>query len=196
MMIEVKRKDVEAVKLALKVAMRKGVQAQETLMGSIRFLVECHRWSEDERYLLSAMVSLQAYMELGFPYGEYKAEFDELMEKLGTFRELQFAGQYFPVAVIPLTKARIKTAIGTWSASKYHTMPIGEVLEDIIGKVSTRQVGNYEYHSHLQEDSRKDRVFELLVNEEASYLHDVQRDQYYLFINRTEDKANDENCCG
>lgn len=183
MMIEVKRKDVEAVKLALKVAMRKGVHAQETLIGSIRFQVECYRWSEDERYLLSAMVSLQAYMELGFPYGEYKTEFDELMEKMGTFRELQFAGQYFPVAVIPLTKARIKTVIGIWSTSKYHTMSIAEVLEDIMEKVRNREVGSYEYHSNLQADSRKDRVFELLISDGASYLHDVQKDQYYLFLN-------------
>lgn len=185
-MIEVKRKDVEAVKLALKMAMRKGVHAQETLIGSIRFLTESYRWSGDKRYLLSAMDSLQAYMELGFPYGEYKEEFNELMERLGTFKELQFAGQYFPVAVLPLTKARIKTVISPWSASKYHTMPIGEVLEDIISKVNARQVGRYEYHSDLREDSQKDRVFELLINEDVVYLHDVQRDQYYMFINCTE----------
>lgn len=182
-MIEVNRKDVEAVKLALKVAMRKGVQAQETLIGSISFLVDCYKWSEDKRYLLSAMVSLQAYLELGFSYEEHRAEFDRVMEQLGTFRELQFAGQYFPVAVIPLSKPRIKTVIGTWSTSKYHTLPIAEVLEDIMEKVRNRKVGSYEYHSNLQAGSRKDRVFELLISEEASYLHDVQKDQYYLFLN-------------
>jgi len=181
-MIEVNRKDVEAVKLALKVAMRKGIQAQDTLIGSIDFLNDCYEWSEDRRYLLAAMTSLQAYMELGFQYDDYREKFDQLMGHLNTFKDIQFAGQYFPVAVIALTKPRIKTVIGTWSTSKYHTMPIAEVLEDIIRKVSHKEIGNYEYHSNLQEESRKDHVFELLISEEASYLHDVQKDQYYLFL--------------
>ncbi|MBQ8813015.1 MAG: hypothetical protein IJZ85_00760 [Lachnospiraceae bacterium] len=180
--IEVDRKDVEAVKLALKAAMRKGVPARETLIGSIDFLTECYGWSEDERYLLSAMASLQAYLELGFAYEDYREKFDQLMGKLGTFRELQFAGQYFPVAVIPQTKSRIKTVIGPWSTSKYHTMPIAEVLEDILEKVINGEVGRYEYHSNMNTDSRKDHVFELLISEDARYLHDVQKDQYYLLL--------------
>lgn len=182
-MVEINRKDVEAVKLALKVALRKGISVNETIIGSIDFLCDCYQWSSDKRYLVSALTTLQAYLELGFRYDDYGMKFEWLMKELDTFKEIQFAGQHFPVTVIPLSKPRIKAVIGTWSTSKYHTMPIAGVLEDIIQKVENKEIGHYEYHSNLQEDSRKDRIFELLISEDASYLHDVQKDQYFLLLN-------------
>ena len=182
-MIEVNRKDVEAVKLAMKAVMRQGIPVNETMVGTIDFLYDCYRWSEDRRYLLGALTSLQAYLELGYKYEDYREKFDQLMKDLGTYRELQFGGLHFPLAVIPLSKTKIKSVIGTWNASKYHTMPVADMLEDIIRKVKNKEVGRYEYHSNYQPDSRKpDRVFELLVGEDASYFYDVQRDQYYMFV--------------
>lgn len=182
-MVDVKREDVEAVKLALKGIMRQNIPVKDTIAGSMNFLYECYQWSKDKRYLMSAFASLQAYMELGFSYEDYQEKFDWLMKELGTCRELQFTPQFYPAAVIPLSRNRIKSVIGPWSASKYHTMPISEVLDDMIGKVKEKKTGKYEYHSNLQEDGKKmDRVFELLIGNEASYLHDVQKDMYYLLV--------------
>lgn len=183
MYIEVNRTDVEAVKLALKSVMRQNISVKETILGSIKFLWDCYRWSKDHRYLLAALASLQAYLELGFDYEDGREMFDQLMEKLETAREIQFAGKYFPTTIIQLNKTQIKKVIGPWNSSKYHTMPIGEMLEDIMEKVGHKEEGRYEYHSNLQEGSEKlDRVFELFVGEDASYLHDVQKDKYYLFV--------------
>lgn len=62
----------------------------------------------------------------------------------------------------------IHAMIPRWTATKYHTASIQEVLEDIRAKILSRHIGVYVYHSNLNPRNPKspDDPYMLLVSEE------------------------------
>lgn len=117
-----------------------------------------------------------------FSYETARTVFNSLLEKLGTSREEQFPGKFYCSKEITLSKAQVRRVIGTWSASPYHTMPLSELVDDIICKVEDREYGRYEYHSNANPNGKGlDYVYVLVVDAAGSYLYDVINDKYFTF---------------
>ena len=89
-----------------------------------------------------------------------------------------------PSQPIPaLSLNTIHSMIPRWTATKYHTAPIQEVLEDIREKILTRHIGVYAYHSNLNPRNPKspDDPYMLLVSEEQSFFLDINRRRSYKY---------------
>lgn len=180
-MIEVKREEVEAVKMSVRRLEYQDISAKQTLEKSIVFLMDYYTKWRDSGYLLAALIRLQAYLELGFCYNDNADEFDGLLGKLGTNREIQFPQKYYAKRVA-LTRTQVNGLIERWSASPHRTMSRPEMVEDIILKVNLKMIGMYEYHSNANPIGKGvDYVYVLIVDEQESYLYDVRNDRYYTF---------------
>lgn len=152
-----------------------------TVEKIMRFFFSCYEGSGEKRYLDLAFLHLKVYLEMGFVYEEQKELFDALFllageDKEPFFRELNGQGK----AGKEYSKNEIKSMIRRWSSSRYHTKTIDEVVEDILEKVGKKEIGIYYYHSNNNpKQARNDEVYELVIGEFESYLHDINRNKYY-----------------
>lgn len=176
-MIDVKRIDVESVKLALKSIMRSNISVVNTISSSVEFLKQCYGWSHNKNYLYSALVQIQAYLELGYKYEKNQELFDWILSELDTFKELQFTFEYYPVAIVAAEKKEIKKIIGNWNSTKYKTKPYDEILDEIVYFVKNKKKGRYVYSDNTRVHGRK---IELMVGDNECYFHDVEKDRYYI----------------
>lgn len=82
-----------------------------------------------------------------------------------------------------LSTNSIHSMIPRWTATKYHTAPIQEVLEDIMEKILSHRVGVYVYHSNLNPRNPKspDDPYMLLISEEESIFLDINRRRSFKY---------------
>lgn len=183
-MIEVKREEVEVVKMSVRRLGHQNISAKQTLEKSIALLVDYYKKWEMLGYLMAALVRLQAYLELGFCYTDNEDLFDALLEALGTCKRIQFPANYNHAKRVALTKAQVDGLIERWSSSPHRTMSRPEMVDDIISRVENKTIGRSEYHSNANPKGKGlDYVYELVVAEDESYLYDVRNDKYYTFVN-------------
>lgn len=185
-MVKVEREDVEGVKVAIRGLESRGISVKNTVIKSIAYLEEQYAVSGDREYLLAAVPRIQAYLELGFCYEDNAKTSDKILMELGTNREEQFPKRSYSAERVPLVRSKVRLLLGRWSNSAYSTMKVDQIVDDIIIKVSRKQFGRYEYHSNANPKVTRsgysnDRVFELFVEEEGSFLKDVQANKYYTF---------------
>jgi len=183
--MEMKRKDIEVVKVAVRGLENQDISVQHTLERSIEYLKERYDDQGDPGYLIAAVIRMEAYLELGFCYEDGGKLFDDILECLGTCRKEQFPKPFYYTEKIPLTRSQVKRLLGRWNGSRYHTMTVQEVVDDIIQKVSEKQIGKYEYHSNANPNppaGSHDLVYVLVVEKDSSYLYNVQNNRYYTFI--------------
>lgn len=185
-MIKVKQEEVEGVKIAVRGLESRGIAVKGTIIRSISYLEEQYTLSQNPEYLIAAVARIQAYLELGFCYEDNGEMSDRILEELGTNRSEQFPRRSYSAQRIPLVRRRVRLLLGRWSSSAYSTMKVDDVVDDIICRVSEKQMGRYEYHSNDNPNTKpsrhsNDRIFELYVEENESFLKDVQTNQYYTF---------------
>lgn len=77
----------------------------------------------------------------------------------------------------------IHAMIPRWTATKYHTAPIQEVLEDIRKKILSCDIGIHAYHSNLNPRNPKspDDPYMLLISNEQSIFLDVNRRRSFKY---------------
>lgn len=185
-MIEVKPEEVEGVKVAVRGLESRGISVKRTIIKSIDYMEEQYQISGNSEYLRAAVSRIQAYLELGFCYEDNREMSDKILMELGTNRQEQFPKRSYSARRVPLVRSQVRLLLGRWSNSAYCTMKVDQVVDDIICKVSKQQMGKYEYHSNNNPKAKRaayssDRVFELYVEEEGSFLKDVQTNRYYTF---------------
>lgn len=170
---------VEAIKLSVGRLDTAGISAKEVLEESIKCLYDLYVWAHQVEYLLKARLHIRAYFELGFLYNNHKQLFDtigELLEKEG-YETVQFNRSR--TQKILANKSQVRGVLGRWSP-KYHSMPINEVVTDIIVKVQKKQIGCYNYWTE-QKCGRESRRFEyeLYIQKDEALLYDAQKNHYY-----------------
>ncbi|MBQ4564588.1 MAG: hypothetical protein IJA58_08905 [Lachnospiraceae bacterium] len=154
---------------------------------------DCYEQNGEKGYLHTAVARIQAYLELGFCYEQERELIDNILSELGTSREEQFPQRFYRTEPIPLTKPRIRRLIKPWSSSKYHTMSIELVPDDIIGKVMRKELGVYEYHSNANPSGGFDRMYILYVDPDNSYIFNMQTGKYYLLVvQEKKERGNEE----
>lgn len=181
MNFEVYRGDMEAVKIAIETCGRLGLNRAEILANSIGYLKDCYDRNSEEEYLLSAIIQMRAYVELGFDYEEYDNLFDTILQKVGKKRSELFEGRIYAPEPVKLNKSRIRSMIRKWSPTKQNVMTIKEVVEDILDKVKNKKYGTYYYRNHPAASLTGDDVYVLVINEQECYFQDLKRERYYTF---------------
>lgn len=90
-----------------------------------------------------------------------------------------------------LSLSTIHAMIPRWTATKYHTAPIQEVLEDIRAKILSHHIGVHVYHSNLNPRNPKspDDPYMLLVSEKQCIFLDINRRRSFKYT-YTDSKSN------
>ncbi len=85
----------------------------------------------------------------------------------------------------------IHAMIPRWTATKYHTAPIQEVLLDIREKIITRSSGVHVYHSNLNPRNSKspDDPYILLIFGEQNVFLDINRRRSFKYTHNKEEPS-------
>ena len=171
------RKYIEAIKLAAGSVQYRNLSVQETIIEAVHELYKYYQYTDNINYLETAILQIQAYLELGFVYDNAESLFNSVLETMGTNREMQFPKRFYVSKQIKLNKSQVRSMIKKWPTSPKQNMKIDEVVEDIINKVKLHEVGIYYYQSAIP-----DELYELVINEKESFFHDLQRGAFYTFL--------------
>ena len=84
---------------------------------------------------------------------------------------------------LDLSLNSIHAMIPRWTATKYHTAPIEEVLRDIRKKIISHDIGVHVYHSNLNPRNTKspDDPYMLLISSEQSLFLDINRRRSFKY---------------
>lgn len=164
-----------------------GISIKETIENSLVHLWRWYQQSGEEKYLALAEQHMQAYVNMGFALDEKNQTICDILNVTHQTIENFCPKGYLPGKRVKLTKTQVRSMIGRWKPSKTNPMTIGELVEDIIRKVKEHQAGRYIYH-YCRTDcvSKEDaEIYELVVNEDESYFHDVRKFRFYTFMEET-----------
>lgn len=168
---------IEAIKLAAGGVQYRDLSVKSTFIAAVQQLYGYYENSGDTNYLEVAVLYVQAYLEMGFPYESGKEIFDVILEKLGTNRELKFPQKFYAAKQIKLNKTQVKSMIRKWPGSPHQKYKLDEVAEDILTKVKNHIIGISYYQCMVTKD-----LYELVINEKETFFHDLRRGVFYTFI--------------
>lgn len=86
---------MEAIKLATGSVQYKNLSIKQTFFLSVKQLYEYYINMNNVCYLETAILHIQAYLEMGFPYDEGKEIFDLVIEGTGSTQELKFPNKFY-----------------------------------------------------------------------------------------------------
>lgn len=172
---------VEAVKLALNNIEMTGLDSKEVLKDSITWLYERYSVTGNWHYLEQAFPNIEAYIQLGFPYEEEQSMFDHILALLGTRRTRVMFLDESCTKTVRLNKRQVRSMIGRWNP-RIHSMPINQVVDDVIDKVKSEKEGIYTYVSGRRQlgdrEVAKDE-YRLLIYGHKAQFFDVGKKRYY-----------------
>lgn len=176
--------EVESIKLGVGNIESLGLSSKEVLKKSISWLRERYEVTEDIRYLQKAVWHIYAYLELGYPYESGETEFNIILKYLKMDIEEVFPKKKWRCTKVPLTKVKISQLLGRWNPV-LHSMRVGDVVEDIMDKVSNGEEGEYIYHCGkvIKQDADHilwEKTFKLYINEEETVFHNINENRYYV----------------
>ncbi len=175
--------EIKAIQLSLGNLESKGIPVKEVLIQSINWLYEKYKITTDIRYIYKAIWHIFAYLELGFLYEDEKAIFLEIAKCVQKDPEEIFADYIGKYRVVPLKKSAIRKLLGRWNP-KLHSMKIEDAVNDIIEKVTQKELGEFLYHSgkvivENDKDGLWEHTFWLFVKENEILFYDVNKNQCY-----------------
>lgn len=170
------REYIEGLKLSVRCYEYKNFSVRRVLEKSIDILLNFYKDTKEEIYLKKAKLHIICLLEMGFEYKgniAIKEVLNETEIKVICKLQKNNTKKYKP------TRGRIRSMIGVWNP-KYHTMPINNVVDDIISKVTNNERGIYRYSSKQRYKDIYD-VYELVINDQGSFLCYLNKNIYYEF---------------
>ncbi len=178
-------KEIKLIEIALFSLHYRGIGIKSSIECIVSYLKEQFELSGDLRYLETALLNIQAYLNLGFVYEEKAECFNQVLKLYNCQREDVFLKSQYDKKCVRLNRNQIKKMIGRWRPSKENPMKIAEVVDDILDKVENKKLGHYYYHYiSSYEKSRKKQnadMYELVVLEDECFFVDVKNQKYYTF---------------
>lgn len=170
-------KYVEAIKLAAGGVQYRSLSVKNTLIDAVEQLHIFYKNSAEKKYLEVAKLFIQAYLEMGFIYQEGEQLFDTILNELGEQCEMEYPKKNYIERKIKLNKSQVRSMIKRWPASPKQEMKIDEVVNDIISKVKNKEIGISYYKCSVTKD-----VYELVINENEMFFHDLKRGLFFTLL--------------
>lgn len=167
---------IEAIKLAAGSVQYQGISVISTMVCTVEKLYNWFEQFKDTRYLETAILHIQAFLEMGFVYEEAEMLFDQVLQAAGTSREKRFPRRYYTSKKIKLNRSQVRNIIGKWPSSPQQEMKIDEVVADIMRRVEKREAGIVFYECIVAKT-----VYELVINENEIFFHDIKGNKFYTF---------------
>lgn len=177
--------EVEAIKIALNTLHYRDLEIQPVVKQSIEFLIMQYEISNEEKYLLNAIIIICAYLSMGSVYESEKELFDRVLNYLSVTKEEIFPRCLYPDKAIKLSKYQIRKMLGKWMPSKDNPMKISEVVDDIMDKIQQKQKGHY-YYKYVSNKKTSSNttgmyLYELVITDKESFFYDVRNSKCYRF---------------
>lgn len=168
---------VEAIKVAAGSVQYKDISVNNTFITAVSQLYKYYEYSNNSNYLEAAILHIQAYLEMGFPYEAGSEIFDTVLKELGTTREMKFPKRFYSSKQIKVNKTQVRSMIKKWPASPKQKIKIDDVVSDIIEKVVKKEQGIYYYKCAIIND-----MYELVITDKETFFHDLTRGIFYTFV--------------
>lgn len=173
---------IEAIKSAMQSLLIRELYPQEVIREAVEYLFHQYEKTKNPAFLEQAVLHIQAYLELGFTYESGETLFDNILKPLGLKREVRFPFMKYGVKEVKCNKSQIRGMLGRWN-SKFQSMPIDDVVQDIIEKVASKEIGVYSYWSGYK-CGRNQPIsqYELTISQDMNLFLDVQNNKYYVIL--------------
>ncbi len=85
------------------------------------------------------------------------------------------------------TEKELRKMIPHWTASKYHTASIDEVLSELQMRIRNEEVGTFFYNSNKNNNNRRayNDMYVLIVTEDSTFFFDINRRKAYKIRNES-----------
>ena len=118
-----------------------GVPPDEKLAGAVRWLWERYEAQKDVDSLKTAIMTIDAYMHLGFLYDLHYELFEHVLSEDGSAKIERFPTSQFSNRKIPVVKSAIRRAIGPWPRAVRKEESADWIAENIIERVKKKEEG-------------------------------------------------------
>ena len=176
--MEQKRFDVETKRVLLTGLQQSGYSLEEALPEILEELRQLGSSSSSQAlYAKTAAQFILAYLELGFSYLRHRELFDPILEWAG-LDNLSVSAFWRCNPFIPLKKNPVRSMFRRWPASSRNSHTIIQAVEDVLRRVSSRDIGCYQYYT-ARKDGTFTSLYQLNVYEDYAIFHDVMENRYY-----------------
>lgn len=176
--LDQERLELKALELAYGNLHYSNISIEKTFGAVIGHLYEMYQIAGKEEYLYNALMHIWVFIHMGFDYGHYEEQMDNIFECLG-LKKVIFLKEAIPSQKrIKLTRPQIRGMIGKWMPSSSNPKKIGEIVDEIIEKVKTQDEGIYTYS---YKRGSIDYVYELVISPDQCFFRDVRQRKYYFF---------------
>ena len=176
--MEQKRFDVETKRVLLAGLQQSGYSLEEALPEILEELRQLGSSSSSQAlYAKTAAQFILAYLELGFSYLRHRELFDPILEWAG-LDNLSVSAFWRCNPFIPLKKNPVRSMFRRWPASSRNSHTIIQAVEDVLRRVSSRDIGCYQYYT-ARRDGTFTSLYQLNVYEDYAIFHDVIENRYY-----------------
>ena len=176
--MEQTRFDVETKRVLLTGLQQSGYSLEEALPEILEELRQLGSSSSSQAlYAKTAAQFILAYLELGFSYLRHRELFDPILEWAG-LDSLSVSAFWRCNPFIPLKKNPVRSMFRRWPASSRNSHTIIQAVEDVLRRVSSRDIGCYQYYT-ARRDGTFTSLYQLNVYEDYAIFHDVMENRYY-----------------
>lgn len=176
--MEQQRFDVETKRVLLAGLQQSGYSLEKAIPEILGELTQLGRSSSSqELYAKTAAQFILAYLELGFSYLRHRELFDPILEWAG-LDSLSVSAFWRCNPFIPLKKNPVRSMFRRWPASSRNSHTIIQAVEDVLRRVSSRDIGCYQYYT-ARRDGTFTSLYQLNVYEDYAIFHDVMENRYY-----------------
>lgn len=173
-----KEEAVKSVMFTFSVLHYQGETIGKTLESSVGYLRRQYEQTGNRHFLDLAEIELLAYVSMGFSMPDH--EDIQYVIKESNLQEGVQSGRFGKR--VRLNRTQVRSLIGKWMPSKYTPMTIGQVVDDIIEKVSAQEIGTWRYTYHKAQAGKVLREeYELVITPEETFFWDLNHFRFYTF---------------
>lgn len=154
---------------------------KDTLTQVIHLYHHYYLITQNPHFTNLIVYHIQAYLELGFPYGEIEESLNPLLQRILDKKFPEFMKTFVrPSRTVNLSKERINNILGSWGNSSKNSGKKKDVIDDIINRLKNKIPGVKQYHTNLSGKGHSDRCTVLVINDSECYLKSPEG-VYYTF---------------
>ena len=180
------RKNIYQMLYAMEMLSYRGISISETIELSLSYYMENYKSSKDIRYLELAVLQVKAGLEFGIMTEKNLLLYNQVCCLYGMSFDGILKKELYVSKKIKLSKPQVRKVFRKWMQSKTNGMTLSELVDDVICKVSNKIEGHYiycykKYDTTEKQESLKNDIYHLIVNDTECYLFDLKGFIVYTF---------------
>lgn len=173
--IQAHQREIIEIKMSVHYLNPHNTSIKETLAASVDWEYKYFLSTQDQNYLYTGLLIIEAYLQLGFPYEFGQEHFDKILTALKTDSQSLFPRLRYS-RVIKLNKSQLNSVLGRWYPNPKCHLKKPEIIDEIINNVTNKKKGIYTY------ENNRGQTLKLVITDTECYLHDINYAEFYAFM--------------